>query len=113
MSGMSPEEFAKKIGAGLLSFPVTHFKDDFAFDEPAYREHLDWLLGYKPAGLFAAGGSGEFFSLTLEEFSTVVKAAGEQTNRRVSVFVGCGYGTASGKQLAKAGEGAGGDGLML
>ena len=27
MTMMSPEEFAKKIGAGLLSFPVTHFTD--------------------------------------------------------------------------------------
>jgi 5-dehydro-4-deoxyglucarate dehydratase len=113
MSGMSPEEFAKKIGAGLLSFPVTHFKDDFAFDEPAYREHLDWLLGYKPAGLFAAGGTGEFFSLTLEEFSAVVEAAVEQTNHRVPVVAGCGYGTAMAKQFAKAGEAAGADGLLL
>ena len=28
MSRMSPEEFAKQIGAGLLSFPVTHFSPD-------------------------------------------------------------------------------------
>lgn len=113
MSGMSPEEFGKKIGAGLLSFPVTHFTDDYAFDEPAYRRHLDWLLEHKPAGLFAAGGTGEFFSLTLEEFSTVVKAAVEQTNHRVPVVAGCGYGTAMAKQFAKAGEAAGADGLLL
>src|ERR1035441_8753295 len=69
MSRMSPEEFAKAIGAGLLSFPVTHFTGDgSAFDEPAYREHIDWLLQHKPAGLFAAGGTGEFFSLTWRSF---------------------------------------------
>jgi 5-dehydro-4-deoxyglucarate dehydratase len=113
MGGMSPEEFAKKIGAGLLSFPVTHFTDDFAFDERAYREHIDWLLQYKPAGLFAAGGTGEFFSLTLEEFSTVVSAAVEQTNHRVPVVAGCGYGTAMAKQFARAGEAAGADGILL
>jgi 5-dehydro-4-deoxyglucarate dehydratase len=113
MSGMSPEEFAKKIGAGLLSFPVTHFTDDFAFDERGYREHLEWLLEYKPAGLFAAGGTGEFFSLTLDEFPTVVKVAVEQTNHRVPVVAGCGYGTAMAKQFARAGEAAGADGLLL
>ena len=75
MTSMSPEEFAKKIGAGLLSFPVTHFTDVYAFDESSYRDHLEWLLQYKPAGLFAAGGTGEFFSLTLQEFSAVVSAA--------------------------------------
>jgi len=114
MSGMSPEEFAKRIGAGLLSFPVTHFNPDAdAFDEHAYRGHLEWLLEYKPAGLFAAGGTGEFFSLTLEEFSAVVAVAVEQTKHRVPVVAGCGYGTAMAKQFARAGEAAGADGLLL
>jgi 5-dehydro-4-deoxyglucarate dehydratase len=110
---MSPQEFAKQIGAGLLSFPVTHFNDDFSFDEGSYRAHLEWLLTHKPAGLFAAGGTGEFFSLTLEEFSAVVAAAVEQTNRRVPVVAGCGYGTAMAKQFAHAAEAAGADGLLL
>ncbi len=113
MSSMSPEEFAKDVGAGLLSFPVTHFKDDFAFNEPGYREHLEWLLSYKPAGLFAAGGTGEFFSLTLTEFSSVVSAAVQQTNGRVPVVAGCGYGTAVAKEFARAAETAGADGLLL
>ena len=76
---MDPQELAKKIGAGLLSFPVTHFTPDGAFNEQSYRQHLSWLLSYNPAGLFAAGGTGEFFSLTLDEFSAVVKAAVEET----------------------------------
>ena len=69
MARMAPEEFAKKIGSGLLSFPVTHFTEEFAFDEGPYREHIEWLLKHDPAGLFAAGGTGEFFSLTMPEFA--------------------------------------------
>ena len=113
MSRISPEEFASKIGAGLLSFPVTHFTDALAFDEHAYRAHIDWLLEHKPAGLFAAGGTGEFFSLTLQEFSSVVTAAVEQANHRVPVTAGCGYGTAMAMQFAQAAESAGADGLLL
>lgn len=114
MSRMSPEEFATKIGAGLLSFPVTHFTaDGSAFDEPAYREHISWLLQHNPAGLFAAGGTGEFFSLTLQEFSAIVAAAVHQTNHRVPVVAGCGYGTAMARQFAQAAEAAGADGLLL
>ena len=113
MAWMSQEEFAKKIGAGLLSFPVTHFNDAYEFDEAPYREHLEWLLQHRPAGLFAAGGTGEFFSLTLEEFSKVVSAAVQQTNRRVPVVAGCGYGTAMAKQFALAAEAAGADGILL
>ena len=70
-------------------------------------------MEYKPAGLFAAGGTGEFFSLTLQEFSTVVSAAVQQTNHRVPVVAGCGYGTAIAKQFAEAAEAAGADGILL
>jgi 5-dehydro-4-deoxyglucarate dehydratase len=113
MSMMLPGEFAKRIGTGLLSFPVTHFTETYAFDEGAYRGHLEWILEHGPAGLFAAGGTGEFFSLTLEEFSAVVAAAVEQTAGRVPVVAGCGYGTAMAKQFAQAAERAGADGLLL
>ena len=113
MTRMLPEEFAQKIGAGLLSFPVTHFNDDLSFDESHYREHLGWLLEHKPAGLFAAGGTGEYFSLTLDEFSAVVSAAVDETQKRVPVVAGCGYGTAMAKQFASAAEAAGADGLLL
>ena len=113
MAAMSPEELARKLVAGLLAFPVTHFTDSLAFDEEPYREHVEWLIGFKPAGLFAAGGAGEFFSLTLEEFSSVVSAAVGQARQRVPVVAGCGYGTAMAKQFARAAEVAGADGLLL
>src|SRR6202042_1515751 len=87
--------------------------DAYAFDEDAYREHLDWLLQYEPAGLFAAGGTGGFFSLTGQEFSKVGSAAEQQTNHRVPVVAGCGYGTAMAKQFAQAAEDAGADGILL
>jgi len=110
---MAPAELAKKIGGGLLSFPVTHFRQDFVFDEEPYREHIEWLLEHAPAGLFAAGGTGEFFSLTMPEFMSVVTAAVHQTNGRVPVVAGCGYGTAIARQFAKTAEAAGADGLLL
>jgi 5-dehydro-4-deoxyglucarate dehydratase len=113
MVEMDPQELAKKIGAGLLSFPVTHFTKDGGFNEEPYRKHLSWLAGYQPAGLFAAGGTGEFFSLTLEEFSSVLRAAVAETAGRIPVVAGCGYGTAMAKQFAQAAESAGVDGLLL
>jgi 5-dehydro-4-deoxyglucarate dehydratase len=113
MQRMNPHELARKIGEGLLSFPVTHFTSSLAFDEDRYREHIAWLLDHHPAGLFAAGGTGEFFSLTLGEFSTVVKAAVHETAGRVPVLAGCGYGTAMAREFAKAAEDAGADGILL
>jgi 5-dehydro-4-deoxyglucarate dehydratase len=63
----SPERLKSDLGSGLLSFPVTHFTDDFAFAPEPYREHIGYLVGHHPAVLFAAGGTGEFFSLELTE----------------------------------------------
>jgi 5-dehydro-4-deoxyglucarate dehydratase len=113
MSKLSPSEMAKKIGEGLLSFPVTHFKKDYSFDETPYREHISWMLEHNPAGLFAAGGTGEFFSLALGEFSSIVRAAVDETAGKVPVLAGCGYGTAMAKEFAAAAEDAGADGILL
>jgi 5-dehydro-4-deoxyglucarate dehydratase len=113
MISMTPQELGKEIGKGLLSFPVTHFTEQLEFDEKPYREHIAWLLEHRPAGLFAAGGTGEFFSLALEEFFQVVSAAVEETAGRLPVLAGCGYGTAMAKQFAKAAEDAGADGILL
>ena len=84
MAKLSPVEMGKKIGEGLLSFPVTHFTSENAFDEGRYREHIAWMVENDPAGLFAAGGTGEFFSLTLGEFGSVVRAA-VRCRRQVSL----------------------------
>jgi 5-dehydro-4-deoxyglucarate dehydratase len=113
MSKMSPKEMARQIGGGLLSFPVTPFKADYSFDEATYRANLDWLCGYQVAGLFAAGGTGEFFSLTPAEVLQVVAGAVNETRGRVPVLAGTGYGTAIACEIATVAERAGADGLLL
>jgi 5-dehydro-4-deoxyglucarate dehydratase len=113
MSKMTPRELAQAIGGGLLSFPVTPFKTDLSFDEQRYRENLDWLCGYNVAGLFAAGGTGEFFSLTPAEVAKVVAVAVDETRGRTPVLAGTGYGTAIAKEIAVSAERAGADGLLL
>ena len=113
MPGMNPEAVATRIRAGLLSFPVTHFDDQLRFDEQSYRKHCSWLIEHGPAALFAAGGTGEFFSLTPAEVVQVVRAAVAESGGRVPVIAGCGYGTALAVELARAAEGAGADGLLL
>ncbi|HWU15147.1 MAG TPA: 5-dehydro-4-deoxyglucarate dehydratase [Caulobacter sp.] len=113
MSRMTPSEMARQIGGGLLSFPVTHFDAQHQFVETSYREHCAWMLQHELAGLFAAGGTGEFFSLTPPEVARVVKAAVEETAGKIPVVAGCGYGTAIAVDLAKAAHAAGADGLLL
>lgn len=110
---MSPAEMARIIGSGLLSFPVTHFDSEHRFVEGAYREHCAWMMEHDVAGLFAAGGTGEFFSLTPDEVGRVVKAAADEVGGRVPLLSGCGYGTAIAVDIARNVEKAGADGILL
>lgn len=113
MPAYTPQELAAQLRSGLLSFPVTHFTDDLEFDEPRYREHLAWLSGYPVAGLFAAGGTGEGFSLTPSEIDRVVRAAVSEVGGRAPVMAPATGGTANAVAQARAAEEAGADGLLL
>jgi 5-dehydro-4-deoxyglucarate dehydratase len=109
----SPERLKSAIGSGLLSFPVTHFTDDGVFAPGPYRDHINYLAGYRPAVLFAAGGTGEFFSLQLAEYENVIAAAVEAAGGGLPVVAGVGYGTALAIEFAKLAEKAGADGILL
>jgi 5-dehydro-4-deoxyglucarate dehydratase len=104
---------ARTVGSGLLSFPVTHFDAEHRFVEGAYREHCAWMMEHDVAGLFAAGGTGEFFSLTPDEVGRVVKAAADEVGGRAPLLSGCGYGTAIAVDIARDVEKAGADGILL
>ncbi|MFD7010102.1 MULTISPECIES: 5-dehydro-4-deoxyglucarate dehydratase [Rhodococcus] len=113
MATASPHEIAHKLGSGLLSFPVTHFKDDHSFDEAAYRENIGWLGQFDASGLFAAGGTGEFFSLTPPEVEQVVRAAVQEAPDGLPVIAPAGYGTATAVQMARSAESVGAHGILL
>ena len=113
MAKYTPQELAAQLKDGLLSFPVTSFDQDLLFDDTAYRDNLSRLPDYKVSGLFAAGGTGEFFSLTPAEIDRVLRAAVEETRGRVPVIAPTGQGTALAIELARAAEEAGADGLLL
>lgn len=113
MPAFTPAELAEKLGSGLLSFPVTHFTRELLFDESGYRENIARLGRYDVAGLFAAGGTGEFFSLTPAEIGAVVRAAVASAPAGTPILAPAGYGTAHAISLVKDAEEAGADGVLL
>ena len=64
---MNPQELKTIMGSGLLSFPITDFDAQGNFNAKSYIERLEWLAPYGASALFAAGGTGEYFSLYGEE----------------------------------------------
>lgn len=113
MARFTPHELAATLKEGLLSFPVTAFDADLAVDENAYRTHLDWQASYPVAGLFAAGGTGEGFSLTPEEAERVTRIAVDQVGDRAPVLGSAAGSTAQAVQNARDAEAAGAEGLLL
>ncbi|MBO8197049.1 5-dehydro-4-deoxyglucarate dehydratase [Streptomyces smyrnaeus] len=113
MTSFTPPELGRRLGSGLLSFPVTHFRPDLSFDEDAYREHIARLARHQVGGLFAAGGTGEFFSLTSAEVARVVAAAVRTAPQDTPILAPAGYGTKAAVEFAVAAERAGADGVLL
>lgn len=109
---MTPQEIKVALGAGLLSFPVTHFDSEGQFQPDSYAKHVEWLSGYDAPVLFAAGGTGEFFSLTPSEIPRIVATAKEAAGK-TAIVSGCGYGTEMAIEIARAAEKAGADGILL
>jgi 5-dehydro-4-deoxyglucarate dehydratase len=109
---MTPQELKTALGSGLLSFPVTHFDQEGEFARDSYQKHVEWLSGYDAPVLFAAGGTGEFFSLTPDEVTPVVAAAKESAGK-TAIVSGCGYGTEIAVQIAQNVQAAGADGILL
>jgi 5-dehydro-4-deoxyglucarate dehydratase len=113
MSDYSAAGLADRLPRGLLSFPVTHFADDLSFDEDGFRDHVARMAGHPVAGLFAAGGTGEFFSLTPAEVARVVGAAVAAAPGVVPVLAPAGHDTRTAAELARTAEELGAAGILL
>lgn len=90
---MSPQDLKSVLQAGLLSFPLTDFDSELRFAPKPYADRLEWLQPYGASALFAAGGTGEFFSLEPGEYSEVIKVALATCKNRTPIIAGAGGGT--------------------
>jgi len=102
-------EFKKILpAANLPMFP------DLSIDEPAYREHLRWLMTFDIGGLVVSGHAGELESLTRDERIRVARIARSEIPQRVNMVVGVtGLSTQEAVDCARDAKAAGADGLLV
>ncbi|WP_426149795.1 5-dehydro-4-deoxyglucarate dehydratase [Pseudomonas sp. DC3000-4b1] len=110
---MTPQELKSILSAGLLSFPVTDFDAQGDFNPQGYIKRLEWLAPYGASALFAAGGTGEFFSLAASEYSQVIKTAVDTCAKSVPILAGVGGATRQAIEYAREAERLGAKGLLL
>lgn len=110
---MTPLELKKTMSTGLLSFPITDFDAAGDFRSDTYAKRLEWLMPYGATVLFAAGGTGEFFSLTTQDYSAVVGTAVKTCKHGVPIVAGAGGPTRQAIAFAQEAERLGAQGVLL
>jgi len=110
---MTPRELQSILSHGLLSFPLTDFDAGGDFHAEGYRKRLEWLAPYGATALFAAGGTGEFFSLAASEYSQVIKTAVDACAGTVPILAGVGGSTRQAIEYAREAQRLGAKGLLL
>jgi|SRR6185312_4066244 len=109
----TPDALAHHLSTGLLSFPVTAFDDSLEVDEDRYREHLAWQAEFDVVGLFAAGGTGEGFSLSESEVERVVNIAVSEVGNKLPVMAPALGSTVQAVAQAQFAERSGAAGILL
>ncbi|MEU5611728.1 5-dehydro-4-deoxyglucarate dehydratase [Streptomyces sparsogenes] len=98
---------------GVLSFPLTSFREDGSLDLDAFREYLAAQLATEPGAVFPACGTGEFTALDEEEYGRVIATAVDVAGGRMPVVAGIGYGYAQALRFARIAEEAGADAALV
>ncbi|CAM5180251.1 putative 5-dehydro-4-deoxyglucarate dehydratase OS=Castellaniella defragrans OX=75697 GN=HNR28_001542 PE=3 SV=1 [Castellaniella defragrans] len=110
---ISFQELKGILADGLMSFPVTDFDANGDFNAKGYQARLEWLMPYGASVLFAAGGTGEYFSLTLDEYSKVVETAVKTCEGHTPILAGAGGPTRNAIAFAREAQRKGAAGVLL
>jgi 5-dehydro-4-deoxyglucarate dehydratase len=110
---LAPNELKQIVSEGLLSFPITDFDAQGDFAPQSYAARLEWLAPYGATALFAAGGTGEFFSLTPQDYSAVVDTAVRTCAGKVPILAGAGGPTRTAIAYAQEAQRLGAAGVLL
>lgn len=107
----TPEELKQAL-RGIVGFGVTPFHDDLSIHYEALRENAAHLAAQCDV-IVPLGNNGEIYSLTPEERKAVGRAVVEEVRGRKPVVVGVGYALPVARELARAAEEYGADGILL
>ncbi|MBV1790132.1 5-dehydro-4-deoxyglucarate dehydratase [Marinobacterium sp. D7] len=110
---LSVERIRQSLSDGLLSFPITDFDANGQFNADTYRERIEWFVQQGVSSVFVAGGTGEFFSLSMDEYKQICKIAVETVAGRVPVIASAGKSIPDARAYCAAAEEAGIDAILL
>lgn len=108
---MTPRDFASQL-RGVFGFPVTPFRSDLSLDLDALARNVDEMAAHPFCAMVAAGGTGELYSLSVEEIELVVATTVRAVNGRMPVVAGTGFNASMGADIARRAEKAGAECIL-
>ena len=100
---MNNREFAASLH-GVFGFPVTPFKQDLSLDLEALERNVDKMAEYPFCAMVAAGGTGELYSMSIDEIEQVIAATVKAVKGRMPVVAGTGFNVPMGTEIARRAE---------
>ena len=78
--GQSYTRIENALRDGLLSFPITDMDEKGQFNAVTFADRLESFVSHEVSAVFVAGGTGEFFSLSKEEYKQIVGVTSKIVN---------------------------------
>ena len=70
---------------GVFGFPITPFKKDLSLDLESLERNVADMVRYPFCAIVAAGGTGELYSMTVDEIVEVVRLTVTATGGKMPV----------------------------
>jgi len=98
---------------GLLSFPITDLDKEGKFNAETYAARLEWFVSHNVSAVFVAGGTGEFFSLSENEYKKIVAVTAATVKEKIPMISSIGRSIPDAITYAHIAENAGMNALLL
>jgi 5-dehydro-4-deoxyglucarate dehydratase len=109
---MEPAQLRTSLENGVIAFPITPFDDNLELDLAGLRRNLEHMLQFGFKAIVAAGGTGEMYSLSMDEYKQVVETTVEVVGGKSTVLAGAGFGYAQAVEMSRIATKAGVDGVL-
>jgi 5-dehydro-4-deoxyglucarate dehydratase len=104
-------EFVKHF-RGVFGFPVTPFRRDLSLDLDALGRNVGEMASYPFCAIVAAGGTGEIYSLSIDEIESVIATTVQAVSGRMPVVAGTGFNVPMGVEIARRAAKAGAQAVL-
>jgi 5-dehydro-4-deoxyglucarate dehydratase len=92
---------------GVFGFPVTPFRTDLSVDLDALGRNVDEMAAHPFCAIVAAGGTGELYSMSVDEIEQVIRTTVAAVNGRMPVVAGVGFNVPIAVEITRSAERAG------